>query len=115
MPAAISKSSPMRTGFQAIRIGVGFLLIPFAFIYNPGLILNGSIKDIVVAGVAVAIGLVAVSAALEGYLLRPFKRFERVIFFLGGIMMLFPGYRVRILALVMIGVFLFLQRKETEI
>ena len=112
--SAIAKSSPMRTGFQAIRIGVGFLLIPFAFIYNPGLILHGSIKDIVVAGVAVAIGLVAVSAALEGYLLRPFKRFERAIFFLGGIMMLVPDNGARMLALVMMGAFLFLQIRERK-
>lgn len=109
--SAIAKSSPMRTGLQAIRIGIGFLLIPFAFIYNPGLILQASIIEIVIATIAVAMGLISVSAGLEGYLLKRINWGERGLLLVGGIMMLVPSYSVRLLALAMIAVIVLWQAK----
>lgn len=97
--SAIAKSTPMRTAFQAMRLGIGFILLPFAFIYNPGLILLGSIPEIVVSVLAVAIAMFAISASLEGYLFRQISWFDRSVFFAAGIAMMFPYQGVRLLVL----------------
>ena len=101
--SAIAKSSPMRTALQALRIGIGFILIPLAFMYNPGLILQGSTQEIIIAGFAVAIGLAAISAGLEGYLLRRISWWEQGLLCIVGIMMLFPSLWIRLPALGIIG------------
>jgi TRAP transporter 4TM/12TM fusion protein len=112
--SAIAKSSPMRTGFQAVRIGAGFLLIPFAFIYNPGLILQSSIREIVIATIAVAMGMISVSAGLEGYLLKRINWGERGLLLASGILLLVPRYSIRFLALAMIAMVVLWQIKGVK-
>src|SRR5699024_3522865 len=33
--SAIAKSSPMRTGFNAVKLAIAAFLIPYMFVYNP--------------------------------------------------------------------------------
>ena len=56
--AAIAQCSAMKAGLQAIRVGIGFLIIPFAFMYNQGLILQGSAMEIVGALFSVIVAIV---------------------------------------------------------
>lgn len=97
--SAIAKATPMKTALQALRLGIGFIILPFAFIYNPGLLLRGSTFEIFVAALATAIAMFSISASLEGYLLRPITKLERIVLFSSGIVMLFPYHQFRLVAL----------------
>src|SRR3546814_12902860 len=44
--AAIAGSDPMRTGFAALKYGATLALIPFSFVYAPGLLLYGDFGEI---------------------------------------------------------------------
>jgi len=44
--ASIAKSNPVKTGFEAFKLGIAGFIIPFIFVFYPGLILQGSIKEI---------------------------------------------------------------------
>ena len=112
--SAIADSPPMKTALQAMRIGIGKYVIPFVFMYNPGLILHGSAQEIVIATIAVTIGIIALSAGLEGYLLRQIGWWEQGLFIIVGIMMLSPNHWVRIPALCVIGVMVLWQLKDTK-
>jgi hypothetical protein len=39
--AAIARSTPMKTGVQAMRLGIAIYFLPFFFVLNPALVLNG--------------------------------------------------------------------------
>ena len=59
--AAIADSSPMHTGFAAARLGIIAYIVPFLFIYFPGLLFEGSASHIIMA-VATAFGFVGIAA-----------------------------------------------------
>lgn len=96
--AAIANAPPMRSGFQAIRLGIGMVLIPFAFIYNPGLILNDSITGIIVAIISIALGLLGIAIAFEGYLSRSLQWWERLLFMASGLIMFIPTYWIKLMS-----------------
>ncbi len=66
--ATIAQANPMRTGFEAMRLGSVIYFIPFFFVLNPGLILHAPWWEIGVVTVQATIGVALVAAALQGYL-----------------------------------------------
>lgn len=67
--AALAHAAPMRTGLEAMRLGSIIYFIPFFFVLNPALILQGSWQGIIVATGSAFLGVVLVAGALQGYLL----------------------------------------------
>ncbi len=76
--AAISKSSPMMAGLHAARFAVAGFTVGFAFIYDPGIMLKGSLFDIATAAAIQALALVLITSAYAGYLLQPLPLALRV-------------------------------------
>lgn len=69
--AAIARSSPTITSLHATRFGIAGFTVGFAFIYDPGIMLRGSLLDILLAtGVQLA-ALTLITAAYAGFLLAP--------------------------------------------
>ena len=67
--AGLAGTSPMRVALEATRLGVVLYFIPFFFVYNPALILQGAwTASLLVLGTAV-VGAGLLAAALQGYLL----------------------------------------------
>jgi TRAP-type uncharacterized transport system fused permease subunit len=66
--ASLAQASPMRTGFEAMRLGSIIYFIPFFFVLNPALILDGSAEQIVRVLVTATIGVVLLASGLQGYL-----------------------------------------------
>ena len=62
--AAIAKASPTIASLHASRFGI-------AFIYDPGIMLRGSLFDIVTATLIQVSALTLITASYAGYLLRP--------------------------------------------
>jgi TRAP transporter 4TM/12TM fusion protein len=88
--AAIAKSKPLQTGFEAFKLAIVGFLIPYVFIFNPALLMQGSIWQIysVVAALLVAVFLFA--AALSGFMAKTLKPPVQVTAFLiaGGLTIL---------------------------
>jgi len=58
----------MKTAITAFGIGVAGLIVPFAFVYNPELLLEGSAGAIVIATVTSFIGVLGIAAAIQGWI-----------------------------------------------
>ncbi|MDN3517777.1 TRAP transporter fused permease subunit [Aquisalimonas lutea] len=67
--ATIAGSRPMETGLQAMRLGSVIYFIPFLFVLNPALILQGSAAEIVVVMAQALVGVLLIASALQGYLI----------------------------------------------
>lgn len=67
--ASIANVSPMRAGVEAMRLGAIIYFIPFFFVFNPALLLQGSAMENIQAISTALVGVALVSAALQGYLL----------------------------------------------
>lgn len=46
--AGIAKANPTKVGFEAIRLGFVSFIIPFIFVLNPALLMEGSILEIII-------------------------------------------------------------------
>jgi len=89
--AGIAGAPYMKTGWQAMRLGIVIFLIPFMFAYGSELMLMGAPNDIAIAVVTSFIGVVLLSAGIEGYLTRMLNWLERVLFLGAGILMMIPS------------------------
>ena len=65
--AGIAKAGPIETAVTGFGIGLPGLLVFATFVYNPGLLLIGSAADIIINSVGCILGVICISAALQGY------------------------------------------------
>ncbi|MCC5859006.1 MAG: TRAP transporter large permease subunit, partial [Ectothiorhodospiraceae bacterium] len=67
--ATVAGARPMETGLQAMRLGSIIYFIPFLFVLNPALILQGAWQESVVVFAQAVFGVWLIASALQGYLL----------------------------------------------
>ena len=67
--AAIAGASPLRTGFTAMRLGSVVYFVPFFFVLDPALVLDGAPLAIASATVQALAGITVLAGALQGHLL----------------------------------------------
>ena len=67
--ASVANVAPMRAGFEAMRLGAIIYFVPFFFVFNPALLLQGSIIENIQAFTTAIFGVAIVSGALQGYMI----------------------------------------------
>jgi TRAP transporter 4TM/12TM fusion protein len=94
--AAITGGDPYATTLQSWKYTLPAFLVPFVFVMDPlgvGLLLkmpkDGSVWDILYIGATTAGGIFALAAAAQGWLIGKMASPERVLFVLGGLLMVF--------------------------
>ena len=95
--AAIAGSSPMKTGFVAMKLGLVAFILPIFFVYEPALLLIGSPQEIILASLTAILGTISLSGALQGWCLRPCAVWERLVLLVGGLSLIFPGIQTDII------------------
>ncbi|SFG38327.1 TRAP transporter permease [Oribacterium sp. WCC10] len=102
--SAIAKADPMKTAVNATRLAIGAFLVPYIFSLNPAMLLiNTNGIGVVMIVITSFIGMFAISAALEGYTIRPINMVTRIICAVAGLMMLYPGTVTDIIGIVIIA------------
>ena len=85
--AAIANANPMKSGIIAVRLAIAAFVVPYVFIYNPGLLLiDASIFGIIQAVLSTTKGMIMISIGLAGYFFRPTGYIWRIIAIIGGLM-----------------------------
>ena len=77
--AGLAKSPPMKTGWLAVGLSLPAFIIPYAFLFNPGLILEGSALACVWAIAQALFGIVGIAAGVIGCMFMPIKNWQRVV------------------------------------
>ena len=90
--AAIAGANPMKTAITSTKLAIGAFIIPYVFALNPSMLfINTTAPEVILICITSIIGMFAVSAALEGFLLHHMKWFERIISLAGGLLLIYPG------------------------
>jgi TRAP transporter 4TM/12TM fusion protein len=116
--AAIAGADPMRTALRAIRLGSVIYFVPFFFVYNPALILQGPILEGIYLFLLCLVGVALISWGLEGYMLKVGKvaMWARPLLIIGGFLIAFPEWGTTIvggiLSLIVIAVLWVEKRKK---
>ena len=118
--AGLSGGSPMRTGFVAMRLALGGLIVPFVFVYQPELLmLDGSAVDTIRAAVILLIGVTLLAVAAEGHLFVPLPIWLRIVLALGAIGLVTPNHVLdlvgAIVALAALGAAMFMAKRQERL
>jgi TRAP transporter 4TM/12TM fusion protein len=89
--AGIAKASAWDTGWAATKLGMAGFIIPFLFVAHPSLLMEGEWTTIATSAASGLIGVYALAAALEGWLLKRCSMMQRGILAAGAILMMKPG------------------------
>jgi TRAP transporter 4TM/12TM fusion protein len=92
--SAIAKSNPMKTAVQATKLGIAAFIIPYIFVYNPEMLLFGVADHpylMVWMIISAVVGIVALAAGVEGFLLAKMSWLERIAMVVGGLGLVTPG------------------------
>lgn len=100
--ASVAKAPPMRTGFEAMRIGSVIYFIPFFFVFDPALITHGTWQNIVLSTALAVFGIWMFASAMQGYVAgvgslftdRPYSWILRLPVLLGAILIALPAEAV---------------------
>lgn len=68
--AGVAGSNALKTGLYAMRQGSVLFVLPFLFVLNPSLVMQGAPIDILLSAATAVISMWLLAASLEGYLYR---------------------------------------------
>ncbi|MCJ8501326.1 TRAP transporter permease [Desulfatitalea alkaliphila] len=86
--SAIAKSQPMETAVTACRIGLAAFIIPYMFIFNPSLLMDGGVISIIWVSLTASAGVFMLSCSTIGWLFSSLSTWERVLLFIGSILLI---------------------------
>jgi TRAP transporter 4TM/12TM fusion protein len=89
--ASVAGTSPMITGFYAFRFGIAAFIVPFIFVYSPGLLLEGSLGEILLSIIKAAVGLGLFAVSINGFLFQKLGQVLRTLIGLGALALLMPA------------------------
>ena len=83
--SSIADDRPMAVSMTAAKVGAVAFTLPFAFVYNPGILMIGSLEAIVFDVIKVAVGVLVMSTAVEGWYYGVLNRYARAALIFSGI------------------------------
>lgn len=114
--ASIAEAPAMKTGFVSVKLGIVAFIIPFMFIYEPALLLSGSITETVMASITAIIGVVILAAGMQKWLIITTNIAEQILLLAGGLSLIYPGSLTDMFGLGCLALVIFTQtlRKKSQ-
>jgi len=113
--ASVAQDDPMGLSFAAWRLGLSGYILPFFFIFNPALIMDGTWGNIIIATVMAMIGIFMLTVALEGYYKYHVNLVFRVMLFVGALCLIYSGWLQNVIGLVILLVTLLPQYLKARV
>ena len=90
--AGIAGGNTTQTGFQSVKLALAGFIVPYIFAYSPSLLLiDTTVVDAIMVTTTAIIGVVALGAATEGYLLNKLNIVFRILMFIAALSLIKPG------------------------
>ena len=108
--AAIAQANPMKTAFTSTKLAIGAFIVPYVFALNPAMLfIDTTWWEVVLICITSLVGIMAVSAALEGYFLKSMRWYERIVSAIGGLLLIYPGWVTDCIGLALVAAVLAVQ------
>lgn len=100
--ADIAEESMWRVGWTATKLALVAFLIPFMFVLDPGLLLQGPWLNVLGVTLSATIGVLGLAAGLAGWFFRPVGRIFRVYLIVAALLLIIPGARTDLVGLALL-------------
>lgn len=101
--ASIAGANSMKTGLQAVRLGIILFLIPFFFVFQPAFVLHGTLVEVLKVLATGFFGVILIASGIEGYLLfvGKLRAWQRIWSIISGGLLLTPEFITDIIGAVL--------------
>lgn len=108
--AAIAQGNPMKTALTSTKLAIGAFIVPYVFALNPAMLfVDTTVAEVVLISITSLVGIFAVSASLEGYLIKDMPWYQRMISLAGGLLLIYPGIATDTIGICLVAVVVLLQ------
>ncbi len=97
--SGIAGTNAMKTGYMAWKLGLAGFFVPFMFVFNPALLLQGNIIDITIYTVIAMVGISLLAISLEGWYKERLPLFVRILIFILVLTLIKPNIFMNLLSL----------------
>lgn len=88
----ISGGTPMRTGGNAVKLAIAAFLIPYMFVLQPELLMiDTNVLEVIFITFSAMFGMIAIGASMIGYWYRKIPWYVRIVSFVTGLLLMYPG------------------------
>ncbi len=105
--SGIAGTNAMKTGYMAWKLGLAGFFVPFMFVFNPSLLLQGNVADIIIYTVIAILGISFLAVSLEGWYKGKLSLPIRAIIFILILTLIKPNILLNLGALGIIVLILF--------
>jgi TRAP transporter 4TM/12TM fusion protein len=109
--AAIAGSEPMRTSVTAFKLGLAAFIVPFMFVYSPGLLMEDTWGNIVHNAITACIGMYLLAAGVQGWFFGRMAVWSRVVLLAAALTMIEGAWHTDLIG-IGLGVALFLWQRR---
>jgi TRAP transporter 4TM/12TM fusion protein len=107
--AAIANAKTWEVGWQGMRFAIAGFLIPYMFVLGPAMVLEGTAFEIVMVVITGTIGVIALAASVQNWLLARCAVWERIALFVAAITLIKPGWITDLIGFGLLVVVIFIQ------
>ena len=102
--AAIGQANPMKTAVTATKLAIAAFIVPYIFALNPAMLfVDTTAMEVILISITSFVGIFAISASLEGYMMHHMQWYEQLLCATGGLLLIYPGLLTDTLGLVLVG------------
>ncbi len=88
--AGISGAGIMETGWTAFKLSLAGFIVPYAFVLNPAIVLQGTWSEVLWTSGSLLVGIYALAGAIMQHLSRPNRRWETITLWFCAILLISP-------------------------
>lgn len=112
--AGLAKAPPMKTGWQAVGLSLPAFIIPYVFIFNPALILEGTALETLWVIFEALIGVVGIAGGVIGCIFMPVKMWERIVLVvLSAVMVVTPNMPLTLTCMAIVVILIAINKKQS--
>lgn len=112
--AGIAGANPTRVGIEAVRLGLAAFIVPFIFVFEPALLMDGSFFEIAYTMITSSIGVIVLGAGIIGFFYKSTNFLTRTLLIAAGLVMIYPGVISDIIGIVLAVTTILIQRKQKD-
>lgn len=107
--AGIAKADINKVGWTAFSYGITCYILPFMFFFGPGLLMDGSVLQIVLTVATGCIGVFAIASCVVGFLHAPLPLWMRFLTGVAGVALLYQGIISDLAGIVLLALIWYMQ------
>lgn len=88
--AGIAGASAMKVGLTGFTYALVGFMVPFVFVFNPAILLEGSVVEIIISSLQLFSGTYILAVMVAGYFRTRLAIWERAVLFIAALLTIFP-------------------------